>query len=158
MASAERSQESKTEGVATAPRNGGLMVKRPVQILAVVTEELKKELTEELNEAMEGAQRRIEQMEFQGRRYLADIQRTNLQQAMAVRQQLEGEKQKYEEVRKELQQRVEEIGALELGAEYPRGTLESEVIIQAGDNLFEKLARAQIVVKDGLVQEIRDPA
>jgi len=134
----------------------GLMIKRPVQVMVVVTEEFKKELVQELNEAAEAAQRRIEQMEFQGRRYLADVQRTNLTQAMALRQQLEAEKKKYEDAKKELLQRIEEIEGLELGSEYPRGTLESEVRIEAGDNLFEKLSSAQVVIKDGVIQEIRD--
>jgi hypothetical protein len=132
-----------------------LVIKRPVQIIAIVTEDMKKELTAELSEASDQAQRRIEQMEFQGRRYLADIQRTNLTQAMAVRQQLEKEKGRYEDVKKELTERIAEVTGLEIGAEYPRGTVESEVEIATGDNLFEKLSATSIVVKDGIVQEIR---
>ena len=133
-----------------------ITVKRPIQVIAIVTEDLKKELMQELQEAADGTQQRIEQMEFQGRRYLADVQRTNLTQAMAVRQQLEKEKSKYEDVKKELQQRMQEVTALELDAEYPRGTLEGDVQLTVGDNLFEKLGRAQIVIKDGVIQEIRD--
>ena len=131
-------------------------VKRPIQVIAIVTEDLKKELMQELQEAADGTQQRIEQMEFQGRRYLADVQRTNLTQAMAVRQQLEKEKIKYEDIKKELQQRMQEVTSLELGSEYARGTLESDVEIDIGDNLFEKLGRAQVVTKDGVIQEIRE--
>jgi hypothetical protein len=133
-----------------------LVIKRPVQIIAIVTEEFKQELTNELQEASTEAQQRIEQMEFQGRRYLADVQRTNITQAMAVRQQLEREKSKYEDVRKELQERIQEIAGLPLGSEYPRGTIESEVEINTGDNLFDKISRTQIVIKDGVIQEIRE--
>lgn len=133
-----------------------LIIKRPVQIMAIVTEDFKKELIAELSEASDETQRRIEQMEFQGRRYLADIQRTNLQQAMALRQQLEKEKGRYEDVKKELQERIEEITNLEIGSEYPRGTVESEMEIHEGINLFEKLSQARIIVKDGIIQEIRD--
>jgi hypothetical protein len=133
-----------------------IAVKRPIQVIAIVTEDLKQELMQELQEAADGTQQRIEQMEFQGRRYLADVQRTNLTQAMAVRQQLEKEKTKYEDIKKELQQRMQEVTALEIGSEYARGTLESEVEIAVGDNLFEKLGRAQVVIKDGVIQEIRE--
>jgi virulence-associated protein VapD len=133
-----------------------IAVKRPIQVIAIVTEELKQELMQELQEAADGTQQRIEQMEFQGRRYLADVQRNNLTQAMAVRQQIEKEKTKYEDIKKELQQRMQEVTALELGSEYARGTLESEVQIAEGDNLFEKLGRAQVVIKDGVIQEIRE--
>lgn len=132
-----------------------LIIKRPIQIMAIVTEEFKKEIIQELQDASEQAQQRIEQMEFQGRRYLADIQRTDLTQAMAVRKQLEKEKDKYEDVKKELSERMTEILGLELDTEYPRGTLESEVEVQQGDNLFDKLTSTQIVIKDGVIQEIR---
>jgi len=137
-------------------RSTSLTLKRPVQVTVIVTEEFKKELGQELQEAADAAQRRAEQMEFQGRRYLADIQRTDLTQAMAVRRQLEGEKQKYEEMRKEVLERMEEVKALEVGSEYPRGTLEGLVEIKAGDNLFQKLTSAQVVIKDGIVEEIRE--
>jgi len=133
-----------------------IAVKRPIQVIAIVTEELKQELMQELQEAADNTQQRIEQMEFQGRRYLADVQRNNLTQAMAVRQQLEKEKTKYEDIKKELQQRMQEVTALEIDSEYARGTLESEVQIAVGDNLFEKLGRAQVVIKDGVIQEIRE--
>ena len=133
-----------------------IAVKRPIQVIAIVTEELKQELMQELQEAADNTQQRIEQMEFQGRRYLADVQRNNLTQAMAVRQQLEKEKSKYEDIKKELQERMQEVTALEIESEDARGTLESEVQIAVGDNLFEKLGRAQVVIKDGVIQEIRE--
>ncbi|NIM07360.1 MAG: hypothetical protein GTN69_09770 [Armatimonadetes bacterium] len=133
-----------------------LTIKRPVQVMVIVTEEFKKELSQELQEAADNTQRRIEQMEFQGRRYLADVQRADLNQAMAVRQQLEGEKRKLEQVKKEVQERLEEVSGLEPGSEYPRGALESIVEIKPGDNLLEKLNNAQVIIKDGIVQEIRD--
>jgi hypothetical protein len=133
-----------------------LVIKRPVQVTVITTESFKQDLLKELQESIGAVQSHIEQMEFQGRRALADLQRTNLNQAMALRQQLETEKRKYEDMKKELEQRIEEVTALEIGAEYPRGTLESEVEIKSGDNLFEKLSQAQVIIKDGIVQEIRE--
>ena len=134
-----------------------LTVKRPVQVLAIVTEEFKQELVQELQENVDATQRRLEQMEFQGRRLLADVQRTNLNQAMALRQQLEAEKRKYEDAKKEVMDRLEEVTGLEIGSEFPRGLLESTVEVAEGDNLFEKLGNAQVIIKDGIIQEIRNP-
>lgn len=133
-----------------------VIVKRPIQITVITTETFKQDLLKEIQESVDAVQRHIEQMEFQGRRALADLQRTNLNQAMALRQQLEAEKRKYEDMKKELEQRREEVEKLELGEEYPRGTMESEVEIKVGDNLFEKLSQAQIIIKDGVVQEITE--
>lgn len=133
-----------------------VIVKRPIQIIVITTETFKQDLLKEIQESVDAVQRHIEQMEFQGRRALADLQRTNLNQAMALRQQLEAEKRKYEDMKKELEQRREEVEKLELDEEYPRGTMESEVEIKVGDNLFEKLSQAQIIIKDGVVQDIKE--
>jgi len=133
-----------------------VIVKRPIQIIVITTEAFKQDLLKEIQESVDAVQRHIEQMEFQGRRALADLQRTNLNQAMALRQQLEAEKRKYEDMKKELEQRREEVEKLELDEEYPRGTMESEVEIKVGDNLFEKLSQAQIIIKDGVVQDITE--
>jgi hypothetical protein len=133
-----------------------VIVKRPIQIIVITTESFKQDLLKEIQESVDAVQRHIEQMEFQGRRALADLQRTNLNQAMALRQQLEAEKRKYEDMKKELEQRREEVEKLELNEEYPRGTMESEVEIKVGDNLFDKLSQAQIIIKDGVVQDIKE--
>ena len=134
-----------------------LTVKRPVQVIAIVTEQFKKELTEELQTAADDTQRRIEQLEFQSRRYVSDLQRSDLTQAMALRQRLEGEKQKHETLRKELLDRLGEVQGLAMDSEFPRGTIEGTVEVQPGDNLFDKVGKAEIVVKDGVIVEIREP-
>jgi hypothetical protein len=134
----------------------GLMVTRAVTVRAIVTEQLKKELTEELQGMADETQRRIDQMDFEARRYLAELQRTNLTQAMAVRKQIEAEKSKQEGAKKDILERISDVEKLELGSEFPRMTLEGAVEIAQGDNLYDKLARAEILIKDGVVVEIRN--
>jgi hypothetical protein len=133
-----------------------LKVTRAVTVRAIVTEQLKQELTDELRGMADETQRRIDQMDFEARRYLADLQRTNLTQAMAVRKQIEAEKSKHEGAKKDILDRISDVEKLELGSEFPRMTVEGEVEIAEGDNLYDKLARAEIVVKDGVVVEIRN--
>ena len=86
---------------------------------------------------------------------MLELQRTDLNRAMAFRQQLDVEKRKQEDVKKELQDRLSEYQALEMDTEFVRGVLEGNVEIQPGDNLVQKLGRAEIIVKDDIVQEIR---
>jgi len=133
-----------------------LTVKRQVAVIAIVTEQFKQELTAELQEAADDTQRRIEHFEFQSRKYVSDLQRTDLTRAMALRQQLEAEKQKHETLHKELLDRLTEVKGLEMGSEFPRGTIEGTVEVAEGDNLFDKVGNAQIVVKDGVIIEIRE--
>jgi hypothetical protein len=132
------------------------MVTRAVTVRAIVTDQLKKELTEELQGMADETQRRIDQMDFEARRYLAELQRTNLTQAMAVRKQIEAEKSKQEGAKKDILERISDVEKLELGSEFPRMTLEGAVEIAQGDNLYDKLARAEILIKDGVVVEIRN--
>jgi len=131
-------------------------VKRSIGVQVVVTEAFKEELKAELREAAEATQRRIEQMETQSRRVLADIQRTDLTQAMSARRQIEAEVRRHEALRADILRQIEEADKLELGSEYPRGTLEGVVDLKAGDDLFRKLSGSQVIIKDGVIVEVRE--
>jgi hypothetical protein len=133
-----------------------ISVKRSVGVVVIVTEEFKEELKTELRQAAEEAQRRIEQMELQSRRYLAELQRTDLNQAIAARRQIEAERRRQDALKQEIQRQVEEAEKLEIGSEYPRGTLESMVELQHGDDLTDKLTGSQIVIKDGVIVDVRE--
>ena len=134
----------------------GLSVRRSIEVVVIVTEQFKQELKAELQLAAEEAQRRIEQMDVQSRRLLADLQRTDITQAMNARRQVEAERRRGDAVKQDIQRQIEETDKLEIGSEYPRGTLEGVVEVNAGDNLIKKLTGAQVVVKDGVVIEVRE--
>jgi hypothetical protein len=134
----------------------GLSVRRSIEVVVIVTEQFKQELKAELQLAAEEAQRRIEQMDVQSRRLLADLQRTDITQAMSARRQVEAERRRGDAVRQDIQRQIEETDKLEIGSEYPRGTLEGVVEVNAGDSLIKKLTAAQVVVKDGVVIEVRE--
>jgi len=130
-------------------------IKRNVLLRSIVTEKLRKELAEELQSAADEVEQRVQQLDFQTRAYITDLQRTNLQQAMAVRKQVEAEKHRQQELRDALLERKAQVEVLEDGAEVVRGTLESFVEVNVGDNLEEILGGVEIVTKDDIVVEIR---
>ena len=135
---------------------GTLTVKRSVAVHVIVTDEFKEELKAELRQAAETSQQRIDQLEFQSRRFLADLQRSDLNQAMGARRQIEAEKRRQDGIRRDIEEQLEQADKLEVGSEYPRGVLEGFVEIKEGDNLLQKLAESQIVIKDGAIVEIRE--
>ena len=94
------------------------------------------------------------QLDSQIRR--AELERTVTPQARAIRQQLELERARQEATRAELEMRLREAQQLELNSEFAQGTVESLVEVKVGDNLFTKLSRAEIIVKDGIIMEIRE--
>lgn len=132
----------------------GLTVTRPVLIKAVVTEGFKRLYVQDLEDAIKRAEVILEQITTQIRR--SELERQVSPQSRAIRQQLEVEHARQEAAKAELQMRLREAEALELNTEFTQGTVESLVEVSIGDNLFNKLGRAEILVKDGIILEIRE--
>jgi hypothetical protein len=132
----------------------GLNVTRPVLIKAVVTESFKRLYVQDLEDAIKRAETILEQITTQIRR--SELERQVSPQSRALRQQLEVEHARQEAARAELQMRLREAEALELNTEFTQGTVESMVEVKIGDNLFNKLGRAEILVKDGIILELRE--
>ena len=133
-----------------------ISVKRSIGVRVIVTEEFKTELKGELEQAATETQRRIDQMELHSRRLVADMQTTDLSQAMQARRQIEAERQRHDALKQDIQRQLQEVDKLEIGSEYPRGTLEGVVDLQQGDDLVQKLSGSQIVIKDGVIVEVRE--
>jgi hypothetical protein len=134
-----------------------MILKRQVVLKAIVTEKLKEALTQEVEEAIAEVQDAQQQLDVQSRRVMLELQRTDLNRAMAFRQQLDTEKRKQDDLKQELQERLQEYQQLEMGSEFVRGLVEGTVEIGQGDNLADKMGRAEIIVKDDIVVEVREP-
>jgi hypothetical protein len=133
---------------------GTITLVRPVIIKAVVTETFKDQYTKELEDAIRRVDEVNIQIDTQLRRL--DLERQITQQSRAVRQQLEVERSRQEMVKAELRERLREAQSLLINSEFAQTTVESQVEVRVGDNLLAKLGRAEIVVKDGIVMEIRE--
>ncbi len=131
-----------------------ITIRRPVFVTAIMTPDLRNELAQELQAAADEVDRRNDQLEFEAKRILG--QNRDLQQAMAIRQRVEQEKQRQQALKDEILKRRDEVLALEDGAEVLRDTVEGLVEVGEGDHLDEILAGAEIVVKDGVVTEVRE--
>ncbi len=131
-----------------------ITIARPVVIKAIVTESFKRLYTQELQTAIARVDELVTQIDTQIRR--TELERQITPQARTIRQQLELERARQEATRAELQARLREVEALELNAEFPQGTVESFTEVNVGDNLFQKLGRTELVVKDGIIIEVRE--
>jgi len=135
-----------------------MILKRQILLKAIVTERLKQELHESVTEAIQRVEDEQDELDKQSRRLMLELQRTDLNRAMAFRQQLDAEKRKRDDLKAALQEQLKEYEGLTLGEEIARGTLEGDVEVKVGDNLEEKMGQAEIVVQDDIIKEIRDPA
>ncbi len=131
-----------------------LTISRPVVIKTIVTEAFKRLYVQDLEEALKRVEAIVQQLDTQIRR--SELERQVSPQARSIRQQLELERARQEAARAELTMRLREAQQLELNSEFPQGTVEGVVEVKVGDNLLNKIGRTEIVVKDGIVMEIRE--
>ncbi|TMI80948.1 MAG: hypothetical protein E6H04_07685 [Bacillati bacterium ANGP1] len=133
-----------------------ITVQRPVVIKAIVTEAFKRLYVADLEEAIKRVDAIVQQIDVQSRR--VELERQVSPQTRNIRAQLEMERQRQEGTRIELQARLREAQDLQLNTEFLQGTIEGTVDVSVGDNLFDKISRTEIIVKDGIVLEIRETA
>lgn len=131
-----------------------LTIKCPVTVKAKVTEDLKDKLANEIQENIKKADLELQQIEFHAKRALTEQAKADAQGLTALRQQIEMEKQKRNEFKTHMVERLKETAKLEIGSEIVQGTLERLVTVNMGDDLNKVLA-TEILVEDGKVIAIR---
>jgi len=133
-----------------------LQILRPVTIKARVTESLKARLTAELQAAIKQLDNEMAELESQVKR--AQLTATiSPQQQMQLLQLVEQERAVRAEKKAQLQEEINRVQALPLGAEVVQGTVQATATVNVGDSL-DALMAAEIVVEDGKVIAIRGEA
>jgi hypothetical protein len=132
-------------------------LKRVVMVKAVVTDAFKDNLVKELERAVKNLDTQVQQMDFQAKSHMEDLKKKGMiSQMTSFKKQLEDEKGRQAAAKADLQMKIEEAKKLVLNSEFIQGPLEGPVTVKAGDNLYKKIGAAEILVKDGLIQEIRN--
>jgi hypothetical protein len=132
-------------------------LKRVVMVKAIVTEAFKNNLVQELDRAVKNLDSQAQQMDFQAKTYLEDLKKKGLvTQLNAFKHQLDDEKGRQTAAKADLMSKIEEAKKLVLNTEFVQGPLEGPITVAIGDNLYKKIGAAEIIVKDGVVQEIRN--
>ena len=124
----------------------GIIVKRPVRIKVIVTDEFKARRTGEIQAA-------LARLDVVGKQLAARIERQDTPAGLI--EQLRGEQRSNEGARAAMKREIEKTAGLQIGSEYWAKTLAGPVEVEIGDD-FSKLGACEIVVKDHKVIEIRD--
>lgn len=137
-----------------------IRLKRPVAIKAIVTEKFKEEATKEIQAALQNFDLGLQQLEFQGKKAISEMEKDpQVQDKAAARQNLEAQiAQQHQQInaqKAELLQRLNVISQLEMSSEFLQATVDNYVEVKVGDNLYDKLSNTEVIVKDGVVVEIR---
>lgn len=139
-----------------------LLLKRPVNIKAIVTPRWKEEVQQQLQEQINSIDSELQQLDMQGQRAISGIQKQSLQPpGPQVAQQIENiqiqvnqKKSELLEQKNQQLQQLQQVQMLELDQEVSQGQMESFFSIEPGDNLVRKM-NVEILLRDGIVEEIR---
>jgi hypothetical protein len=122
----------------------------------VITDDFKKRYANQLKGLQNEVKVELEKIKTTEQQFLLKVNSMDYNYVMQVREQLEREKATRENTLKELEERMKEMEAMQVDSVFPQGTLDSFIEVKAGDNLEDKLGKAEIVIKDGVIQSINE--
>ncbi|MBS2001746.1 MAG: YlqD family protein [Candidatus Obscuribacterales bacterium] len=136
---------------------------RQIAVRAIVTENFKNQVGQEINRNLQQIDAELQQLEFKGKRAIADIEKRTAgvvtadarMQMETIRQQVEAEKMRLLQLKEEMQGQFQALNELPLGSVVTQFTVENPVEVRIGENIFQRLEGGEILVKDGVIQEIR---
>ncbi|NEP61578.1 MAG: hypothetical protein F6K31_32275 [Symploca sp. SIO2G7] len=139
-----------------------LLLKRPVNIKAIVTPRWKDEVQQQLQKQINQIDSQLQQLDLQGQRAIAEVQKQNTQSSSPqVAQQVENiqvqvnqKKSELLEQKNQQLQQLQQVQMLELDQEVSQGQIDSFFRVEVGDNLVRKM-NVEVLLRDGVVEEIR---
>jgi len=142
-----------------------LNLRRQVIIKAIVTDNFKQQASAELQAALQNLDMNLQQLEFQGKRAIADLEKKSISPAGPMVQsqidqlkaQIDAERNQLLAAKNDMLQKLNMIGQLEINSEFVQAQVDNFVDVAVGDNLYVKLSSPEVIVKDGIVVEIRTP-
>ena len=129
---------------------------RPVLVKVQVTESYKKNASVDLLEAVRQIELKLQHLDYQEKRLLSETTKSDAAGVPAAKQQIGQERRQYEENKRELLRRFQEVQGLALGAEVVYGKMESATEIKVGD-MWRPVLGTEIILRDGVITEIRRP-
>jgi DNA repair exonuclease SbcCD ATPase subunit len=139
-----------------------LLLKRAINIKVIVTPRWKEEVQQQLQEQINQIDSQLQQLEIQGKRMIADIQRQSIQppgpqvmqQIDNISQQINQRKSELLEQKNQILQQLQQVQILENEQEVGQGQIDSIFTVQKGDNLIQKM-QVEVLLRDGVIEEIR---
>ena len=139
-----------------------LLLKRAVNIKAIVTPRWKEEVQQQLQAQINQIDGQLQQLDMQGQRAIAEIQKQSLQppgpqtlqQIENIQLQVNQKKSELLEEKNQSLQNLQQVQVLEFDQEVNLSQMEGFFSVELGDNLISKM-QVEILLRDGVVEEIR---
>jgi hypothetical protein len=143
--------------------NMSLLIKRPITVRVIVTTRWKEEAQQQLQGQLSQLDGQMQQLEMQGQRAIAEIQKQSIiplspqasQQIENIQGQMNQKKAEILERKNQFLQQLQQVQLLELDQEVVQSVqLDSFFRLEKGDNIVSKM-NVEIVIRDGIVEDIR---
>jgi len=139
-----------------------LLLKRVVNIKAVVTPLWKEEAQKQLQSQLNQIDSRLQQLEMQSQRILTEMQKQGSnpadaavsQQISSVQGKLNQDKSQLLQQKNQLLQQLQQVQTLELDKEVSQGQIDGFFKVAVGDHMIKKM-QVEILLRDGVVEDIR---
>lgn len=132
-----------------------LTIRQPVAVKFILTETAKQQILMQHRQQIDQLSAELDQLEEQGKIALEQAMQQGGDVAQQVREQLEAEKQGRIQQREQLIFQLQQFQQMELGTEIQNMTVETTVDVHVGDDWGSILQGSEIIIKDGVVHEIR---
>ncbi len=132
-----------------------LAIRQPVAVKFILTEDTKQQILSEQRRQVEQLTAELEQLEQGGRQALEQAMAQGGNVAAQVREQVEQQKQNHVQQREQLIQQIQQVQQMAIGSEVPNMNVETTVEVHVGDDWGKILLGSEIIIKDGIVHEIR---
>lgn len=134
-----------------------LSIRQPVTVKVVLTETTKRDIVRNIQNAIGQVQMELDQLDFQVKRALEEAAKQGPQALEAMKERAQEEENTRTQKREEMMQQLSQIQQTEIGAELAQGQVETMVEVRVGDSWGHVLQGQEIIIKDGIVVEIRKP-
>lgn len=138
-----------------------IKVKRPVTIKTVVTDMFKKQASDEINKEIHLIDTQIMQLEIQNKQiqdqafnFSASYGEDATKQIQAAIEEISSRLEQMSALKQELVSQRENLNHMALNNVVVTGSLENYVELKVGENIYDRFRNAEILVKDGIIQEI----
>jgi len=139
-----------------------LVLKRPINIKAIVTPRWKDEVQQQLQAQINQIDGQLQQLDIQGQRAIAEIQKQSLQppgpqtlqQIDNIQLQVNEKKSELLDQKNQSLQNLQQVQLLDFDQEVTQFQVEGFFSVGVGDNLISKM-QVEILMRDGVVEEIR---
>lgn len=129
----------------------GMQLIQTVVVKQILTETSKQKLLEKYFARKLQMQKEYEQLQFE----LKKLEKTKKFQPSELKKHFEKEIQKRYEKEKLLEFQIEQLHMLPLGSELKEKDVQALIEIKVGDIWDERMGQPTIIIKDGVIEEIR---